>query len=127
MSYTVKPGLESTALVRYTGPFHLVNNPTKPHYIAAGGLGGSRSARSDRAFQASAARFGGGSGRGAFGGQRRSRGKRALSFNGVARAYVRHPGTPGKGIFQVAKVAAGVPVTQVMARSMMSTWKKVMA
>lgn len=127
VSYTVRPGLESTALVRYTGPFHLVNNPTKPHYIAAGGLGGSRTTRGDLAFQASAARFGGGSTRGAFSGQRKSRGKKALSFNGTVRAYAHHPGTPGKGIFQVAKIAAGQPVTSVMARSMMSTWKKVMA
>lgn len=127
VSYSLQPGRDSTALVRYTGPFHLVNNPTQPHYIAASGLGGSRGTRGDLAFRASAARFAGGSARGAFGGQRRSRGKRAVSFNGVARAYVHHPGTRGKGIFQIAKVAAGGPVTQIMARSVMSTWKKVMA
>lgn len=127
VNYSVRATREATALVRYTGPFHLVNNPTDPHFIVAGGLGGTRAGRGAVAFGASMTRGMGGSTRGAFGGRRKSRGKRALSFGSSAYAYVHHPGTEGKRIFQTARVIAGKPVTQVMSRSMQSTWKKVMS
>lgn len=127
VSYKVKGGLEPGALVRFTGPFHLVNNPTSPHYVAAKGLGGNRATRGVAAFQASVAGFTSGSGRGAFSGLRRSRGKRALSFRGVARPYVFHPGTSGKGILADAKTLARRSVPPVMAKSMSSAWKRVMA
>jgi hypothetical protein len=116
---------DQSALVRYTGPIHLVHNPTAPHYIAAKGLGGSRSARLDRAFQASASRFMGDSTAGAFGGQRRTRGKKALSINGQARAYARHPGTKGKPFFKAAKRIAEKRVPEVMADRMKDDWKRI--
>ena len=127
VSYDVKGTETPVALVRYTGPFHLVNNDTKRHYIVAGGLGGSRQERGTRAFQASASRFSGDSAAGAFAGQRRSRGKQAISFNGIARAYAAHPGTSGKAIFPAAKVTARATVPGVMANSMKGAWKRALA
>lgn len=127
VTYGIRGAELPTALVRFTGPFHLVNNDTLPHYIAAGGLGGSRTTRSDIAFRASATRFGGGSTKGAFAGQRRSRGKRALSFNGIARAYIFHPGTTGKHIFQTARAVASKSVPAVMATEMKGAWRRAIA
>lgn len=124
VSYDVKGTELPVALVRYTGPFHLVNNDTRRHYIVAGGLGGSRQERGVRAFQASASRFSGDSAAGAFAGQRRSRGKRAISFNGIARAYAVHPGTSGKAIFPAAKAIARTTVPPVMANSFKGVWKR---
>lgn len=124
VSYDVKGREIPVALVRFTGPFHLVNNPTKAHYIAAGGLGGSRSSRSARAFQASSSRFRGQSSAGAFSGQRRSRGKRAVVANGRPYAYVFHPGTSGKGIFEASKAVAARTVPGVMAVAMKGAWKR---
>jgi hypothetical protein len=125
VSYATKGGELPTALVRFTGPFHLVNNDTVPHYIAASGLGGSRTARGDRAFLASATRFSGGSTAGVFGGQRRRKGARALKTPYGTRAYLRHPGTDGKNIYQGARVIAGVTVPPRMAKAMSNTWKQV--
>lgn len=124
VSFDVKGTERPVALVRYTGPFHLVNNDTRRHYVVAGGLGGSRESRGIRAFQASASRFSGESSSGAFGGQRRSKGKRAISFNGIARAYVVHPGTSGKAIFPAAKIIARRTVPDVMAQSMKGAWRR---
>jgi len=125
--YDIKGTGSPTALVRFTGPFHLVNNSTQPHYIAAKGLGGSRASRSQRAFDASTARFQTGNARGAFGGQRRSRGGRALKIGDNFRAYVFHPGTQGKGIFEAGKKVAENRVPRVMASSMQGAWRKVIA
>lgn len=124
--YDVKGTELPVGLVRFTGPFHLVNNDTKRHYVVAGGLGGSRESRGIRAFQASASRFSGQSSSGAFGGERKSRGKKAISFNGIARAYAVHPGTSGKAIFPAAKVIARATVPGVMATSMKGAWRKVL-
>ena len=129
VSYTVRSGREPTALVRYTGPFHLVNNPTLPHFIAAKGLGGSRNTRGVAAFQAKLAGIQGNSTRGAFSGLRSSsRGKRALSINGGEPfAYAFHPGTKGKRTFQTAKVTAAKSTPPVMAHSMTGAWRKAFA
>lgn len=125
VGYDIKGRERPVALVRYKGPIHLVNNPTKAHYIAAGGLGGNRQSRSDRAFQASASRFAGGSGRGSFAGQRKSRsGKRSLKFGSSNYAYVHHPGTAGKRFFPVAKTMAARTVPPLMANSMKGVWKR---
>lgn len=123
VSYDVKGTEIPVALVRFTGAFHLVNNPTKAHYIAATGLGGSRSSRGARAFQASASRFRGDSAAGAFSGQRRSRGKRAVVANGHPYAYVFHPGTSGKSIYQGAKAIAALTVPDTMAKAMRGAWR----
>lgn len=125
VGYDIKGRERPVALVRYKGPVHLVNNPTKAHYIAAAGLGGNRQGRADRAFQASAARFQGGSARGAFAGSRRSsRGKRSLKFGSSNYAYVHHPGTTGKRFFTAAKTIASRTVPDEMARSMKGAWKR---
>lgn len=123
VSYDLKGQVAPTALVRFTGPFHLVNNPTKPHYIAASGLGGSRASRGERAFQASANRFQGRASEGSFG-RRGKRGKRAVLVNGSPRAYVFHPGTSGKAIYPAAKVIARRTVPNVMANAMKGAWKR---
>lgn len=124
--YDIKGRELPVALVRYTGPVHLVHNPTKPHYIAAKGLGGSRGSRGDRAFQASVSRFQGGSARGAFAGQRRSKGKKSLKFGVSNYAYVHHPGTKGKRFFPPAKTVAERTVPPVMAKSMKGAWHRVL-
>lgn len=76
-----------TALVRYTGPAHLLNNPTGAHTINPRGR--TRTA----------------------GGRKRG-GAKALKFGqGQFAAYARHPGTSGKGFFQraVPQVYAAAP------------------
>lgn len=106
-------GFKASAIVTYTGPAHLINNPTKPHYLAAKGLGSGRARkrgtnrmveRQDNAFKASAARFLGGSASGSFGGSN-NRGARALTIGPNLRSYAFHPGTKGKGFAQKAKAA----------------------
>jgi hypothetical protein len=79
------------AIVRYTGPAHLVLNPTKPHRIEPGR---TRS------------------------GRRRRGGKRALTINDGFAAYVPlHPGTGGKDPgARRAKAAAAVVVPKVYQR-----------
>jgi hypothetical protein len=124
VTYDVRGGEVPVALVRFTGPFHLVNNDTKAHYVVARGLGGNRESRGTAAVQASASRFSGDSAAGAFGGQRRGRGRRALNINGNIRAYAFHPGTSGKGIFQAAKPIAARTVPGVMAASMKGAWRR---
>jgi hypothetical protein len=96
VSYNVVGTETPSALVRFTGPFHLVNNPTKAHQIVPGGRGGRRRSR-----------------------------KRALNIPGIGpRAYATHPGTPGKFIFQAAKPIAHRTVPQVMAASMKGAWRR---
>jgi hypothetical protein len=82
-------GPRAVALVRYVGPAHLANNPTKPHRIDP------RRAR----------------------GSRRRRGARALTIGGNVRAWANHPGTRGKGFFQKAKTAAVATAPRVYARA----------
>jgi len=65
------------AIVKYTGPAHLVNNPTRPHRIEPRRARGSRSRR---------------------------RGSSVLVINGSVRAWANHPGTAGKHFFEKAKV-----------------------
>lgn len=60
----------NTAIVRYTGPAHLVLNPTKPHQILPRGLPGAR--------------------------RRRRGGARALTIDGDLARRANHPGTSGK-------------------------------
>lgn len=130
VAYDVKGFDNPAALVRFTGPFHLVENDTRPHYIAAKGLGGSRASRGERAFQASASRFLSGSSRaaGSFGGARRSKGAKSLKIgSSLFRAYVFHPGTSGKGVLPAARVVAERRVPHVMAASMQGAWRRVIS
>lgn len=105
--YDVRPPL---ALVSYTGPAHLINNPTAAHFIGPSGLG-SRSALAAASRGIGAAQAFGASGRGLLTGlsqrgRRRRGGKRALTIGGNLRAYAFHPGTPGKGFYQKARLQA---------------------
>lgn len=112
---SAKQDLVDEVVVFYTGPAHLVNNPTKPHYIVAKHLAASRGAGQERARLAGAASAFGGSARGAFGalqatrttrrGTRARAGKRALTIDSNLRAYAAHPGTKGKHFFEKARAA----------------------
>ena len=84
--YDVKGTQSATALVRYTGPAHLLNNPSRPHSIVSKKTGRSRRFRSTRE-----------SGVGTRG---------AILVNGNPKAYALHPGTRGLGFFQRAKTVA---------------------
>lgn len=109
-------GFKASVAVTYTGPAHLVNNPTKPHYIAARRLGRARG-RGDRAFAASAQRFASGSGRGALGGFNGGRGAKALTIGPNLRPYAFHPGTSGKGFARPAKAAVAKQSPAVYTRA----------
>lgn len=86
------------ALVRYMGPFHLFDNPTKPHEITA---------------------------KRAPGATRRGRGgKQALNIGGNIRASATHPGTSGARSFPAAKVIAHRRVPRVMASTISHGWSQ---
>jgi hypothetical protein len=86
--YAIQTGAETTATVRFVGPFHLVDRPTRPHPIA------TRTGRR---------------------GRRSRTGAKALSLaDGTYRAVVEHPGTRGKRIFDAAKVLAGRSAPKAM-------------
>ena len=84
--YDVKGTRNPTALIRYTGPAHLLNNPTKRHSIV------SRKNRRSRAWRGSRD-----SGEGLRG---------AVLVNGQPKAFVSHPGTRGLHFFERAKPIA---------------------
>jgi hypothetical protein len=89
--YDVKgSGQTASAVVFYTGPAHLLNNPTSPHRIEPRRARGSRS--------------------------RRRGGASVLVINGSVRAYANHPGTRGKGFFQQAKTVAQATAPRVYAQ-----------
>lgn len=96
--YDVKGAQNPTALVRYMGPFHLFDNPTKAHDITP-----------KRAVNA----------------RRRGRGgKKALVIGGNVRAYAHHPGTAGARSFPAAKVIAQRRVPRVMASTISHGWSQ---
>ena len=66
----------SSVIVTYTGPAHLLNNPTKPHRIEPRRPRGSRSRR---------------------------KGRQALTIGGDLRAGADHPGTKGKNFYRKAR------------------------
>ena len=86
--FDVKGTQNPSALIRATGPLHLLDNPTKPHTIVPRGLkkGRSRASRGD--FYN--ALFGGGSGFGS---------AKPLRTPYGPRYRVQHPGTRGKRTF----------------------------
>ena len=120
--YELKGAEKPEALVRYTGPFHLVNNDTKAHvirphvFVGTRGSVSGRRGRGRRAVKGAAllqlfvvdAQDGG-----------------ALKIPGVGfRREVSHPGTQGKAIFPAAKAIARIQVPGVMANSMKGAWKR---
>ena len=109
-------GMSGVVVVTYTGPAHLVNNPTRPHMITAKGLRGSRRSRGSRATGAALVGTFGMSGAGAFGGFG-GKGAKALTVGPNLRAYARHPGTSGKGFAQRAKAAEATASPEVYTRA----------
>lgn len=100
VSYDTKGFGNPTALVRFTGPVHLVIGANKPHFVGAKGAMADRSHGAAGVFNAMA--FGGGSSK--LKGSRKARaskkkGARALLINGDFRYSVTHPGTSGHPSF----------------------------
>lgn len=113
----VKGKLNATAIVRYTGPAHLINNRTRRHFIGAKRLGTRRSLSAKSRKVGTLAAFGG-SNRGSFGGFREVKnGKRALTIGANPRAYAFHPGSPGKQFFQDAKKHATKSAPEAFAKA----------
>lgn len=100
--YDVKGAQNPTALVRATGPLHLLDNPTAPHQITPRSLRKGRSRASKGAFYN--ALFGGGSGFGT---------AKPLSTPYGPRYRVQHPGTKGKRTFwrAIDNVKPLIPIT----------------
>lgn len=79
---------DASALIRYTGPAHLVNNPTKPHLIRprkfVGTRGSGKRAQKGAAFLS------------IFGVDAHSAGRGGIVLPGVGvRRFAKHPGTKG--------------------------------
>lgn len=81
---------EGSVVITYTGPAHLLNNPTRPHRIEPRRPRGVRT--------------------------RRRRGAGALVINGSVRMWANHPGTRGKHFFEPAAAAAKATAPRVYAQ-----------
>lgn len=122
----------AVAVITYTGPAHLLNNPTRAHIIAARRLGLSRRRSTSRAARERDVTLAfGGSAAGMFGALRsatrttrsgalRSQGKAALTIGSDLRAYARHPGTHGKGFFQRARAMSESRLPAVYGRKQLT-------
>lgn len=118
------PG-KGSVVVTYTGPAHLVNNPTRQHFITARRQASRTRSRRLAAGVGAVTAFGG-SAQGMFGalgkqsmsrGGARRGGARSLTIGPNHRAYAFHPGTKGKGFAQKAKVAVAKSAPQVYRRT----------
>lgn len=108
--------------VFYTGPAHLINNPTKPHLITARRQASRTRSRQLVAGIGAVTAFGG-TAKGMFGtlgkqsltraGNQRG-GARSLKIGGEHYAYAFHPGTKGKDFFSKAKKATETVVPPVV-------------
>lgn len=113
---------EAVAVISYTGPAHLINNPTSPHFIGASAFG-SRSTLAQAGRGIGAVTAFGGTARGMLTGlsrrgRRRGRaGARALTIDANLRAYAFHPGTAGLAFFQKAAPKAIQMAPRVYART----------
>ncbi len=118
-------GDRPSVTVTYTGPAHLLNNPTAQHFITARRQASRARARQLALGVGAVAAFGG-SARGMFG----KLGKQSLSRSGIQRggarsltigpnhrAYAFHPGTKGKGFAQRAKATLTQTAPQVYRRA----------
>lgn len=111
---------DGSLVITYTGPAHLVNNPTQRHFIGAKRLG-TRTGLRGRSKRVGATAAFGGSNRGAFGQLRNVRNaKQALTIGGNLRAYAFHPGTSGKGFAQRAIVECRTVLPGVLARKLVT-------
>jgi hypothetical protein len=115
VNYVVK-GNPPFALIKITGPFHLVESDTKAHQIYRKGARakgkGSRRINKQAILNE------------VFGGKGAYTGGSLKLLDGGFRKVVRHPGTKGKGIFKAAKVQARAAVPSVMALGTVNAWKK---
>lgn len=124
VSYNLREGRQASALVRFTGAFHLVNNDTQPHLIRPHVFAGTRGSVAGRRGRGRRAT------KGAallqlFGIDARDGG--ALKIPGIGfRSDAEHPGTKGKHIFEASRLIAGEKVPRVMADSMKGAWKRVL-
>lgn len=109
--YDLVKGGTAAVQVSYTGPAHLVNNPTAPHFITARRQASRTRARGLVSGVGAVTAFGG-TAKGMFGklgkqslsrGGARRGGARSLTIGSNHRAYAFHPGTQGKGFAQKAK------------------------
>ena len=92
--YDIQGTANPTALIRFTGPVHLVLHPVKPHTILPKKAARTRKARSAKGAGITAVLGLTGAsalGRGGLGG-----GRGAVVIAGQPRAYAQHPGTRGK-------------------------------
>jgi len=92
--YKAKGLGEGSVVVTYTGPAHLVNNPTRPHRIEPRRPRGVRT--------------------------RRRRGASVLVINGSPRAWANHPGTSGKHFFEKARGVAVRTAPRVYAQKQLT-------
>lgn len=109
-------------VVTYTGPAHLLNNPTREHFITARRQASRSRAKGLVAGVGAVTAFGG-SARGMFGtlgkqslsraGNQRG-GARSLTIGGEHATYAFHPGTRGKDFFVKAKVLSIKAVPRVV-------------
>jgi hypothetical protein len=97
----IQGGEKPVDSVRWNGPAHLVNNPTKAHDIFPRGYVGTRG--TGKKAQRGAALLG------AFGLDARSKKGGIRLADGEVRAHVHHPGTHGKHFFELG-VLAGRPL-----------------
>lgn len=95
---------EDPIVVRHKarGQWQLIDGPTKPHVILSKKLG-TRRLRADLASRAQIT----------FPAGRRG----AVSVGGLRLAYVRHPGTPGKGILLTARQKLAQDFAEIMVRA----------
>lgn len=85
---------EGQVVITYTGPAHLVNNPTRAHVILPRRRPGVRT--------------------------RRKQAARALTINGDLRARANHPGTRGKHFYEKAKAICEKELPNVYARKQLT-------
>lgn len=85
-----------TALVRYTGPAHLLNNPTRAHSLVSRKNRGTRRGRGSRTSGAGA--------------------KGAILVNGSPKAFAMHPGTKGLHFYERARNQAAKTAPSVYRR-----------
>lgn len=119
-----RPG-GGSVVVTYTGPAHLLNNPTKRHFITARRQASRARARQLSAGVGAVTAFGGNA-RGMFGALGKQSTTRSGSLRGGARSltigpnhrpYAFHPGTKGRGFAQKAKATAAKTAPQAYKRA----------
>lgn len=117
-------GVDATAVVRATGPLQLINNDTAGRVIRSAYQSGQYRKSSKGRGGVVASQFIGPALPGAtFTGDRRA----VLNIPGIGfRRSARHPGTKGKGTWQVGRKAAEPKIRQAMSKRTTTTLAKAM-